>query len=192
MSHKDDLRSLLEPLGVYDLVGRYNGGELDSQGMALDGVGATLDENHREADLTTAESWGLEAMASLLLRRPVTTSPSRLRTSLAALLRMGGDSFTLEAINDTILGCGVWAKVSETGEVGKVEVSFPEVPGIPKGFEEISKIIEDILPAHLVVEYVYWYVTWEQLEAQISCWQDFEDRALTWEQVETLVTDIEE
>ena len=192
MSHINYLHNLLEPLGVYDLTAPYNGGELEGQAMALDGVGDGLDEVHRESDLTTAESWGLDQVAGLFQRRPVASSAKRMRAALAALLRIGGDSFTLEAINDTILGCGVWAKVDETEQPGTVVVSFPDVPGIPKGFDEISKIIEDILPAHLVVEYVYWYVTWEQLEAQISCWQDIEDRALTWEQLETLVTTEEE
>lgn len=189
MSHKDYLRALLEPLRVYDLAAPYNGAELDSQGMALDGVGDSLDEYHREADLTTAESWGLEAIVGLLPRRPVTESPARLRAALAALLRMGGDSFTLAAVNDTLLGCGVLAQVSETGQPGAVEVSFPEVRGIPEGMEEIARIIEDILPAHVGISYVYWYVSWEQLEEQISSWQDIEDRALTWKELETLVTE---
>lgn len=187
MSHKDYLRLLLEPLGVYDLTAPYNGGELDAQGEALDGVESWLEEVLREADLTTAEDWGLERTAGLFLRRPVAQSAKRMRQALAALLRIGGDSFTLEAINDTISGCGVHARVDETDTPGTVQVSFPDVPGIPAGFEEISRIIEDILPAHLLVEYVYWYITWEELERKISCWQDIEDRELTWEGLETLV-----
>lgn len=191
MSHKDYLRLLLEPLGVYDLTAPYNGGELDAQGETLDGVGAWLDEVRREADLTTAEDWGLDKVAGLFVRRPVAASTKLMRQALAALLRISGDSFTLEGINDTISGCGVHAKVDETDTPGTVRVSFPDVPGIPEGFEEISKIIEDILPAHLLVEYVYWYITWEQLEQKISCWQDIEDRQLTWTQLETLVEDEE-
>lgn len=188
MSHRDYLNALLEPLGIYDLSAPYNGGELDSQGMALDGVGAVLEENHREADLTCAEDWGLELVAALLPSRPVTAGAEGLRAALAALLRIGGDSFTLEAINDAILGCGVQARVAETGQPGAVEVSFPEVRGIPDGMEEIARIIEDILPAHLAITYVYWYVAWDQLEAQITSWEELEQRELTWKQVETLVS----
>ncbi len=191
MSHGDYLRNLLAPLGVYDLEAPYNGGELDAQGQALDGVDAGLEELAREADLTTAEDWGLERVASLFMRRPVASTAKRMRTALAALLRIGGDSFTLEAINDTISGCGVHARVDETDTPGTVEVCFPNIPGIPEGFEEISKIIEDILPTHLLIQYVYWYITWEELERKISCWQDIEDRQLTWKQLETLVDDEE-
>ena len=71
-------------------------------------------------------------------------------------------------------------------------VSFPDIPGIPKGFKEIREIIEDILPAHLGIEYVFWYITWEKLERKISCWAEIEERQLTWEQLETLVDETEE
>ena len=104
MSHSQYLRDLLRPLGIYDLEAPFNGGELDAQGEALDRAMAALEEIQRESSLTTAESWGLEQVARLFLRRPVATQPRPLADALAALLRIGGDSFTLEAINDTILG----------------------------------------------------------------------------------------
>ena len=115
-----------------------------------------------------------------------------MRKALAALMRNGGDSFTLEAINATISGCGVHAHVEEKEIPGEVVVSFPDIPGIPKGFKEIREIIEDILPAHLGIEYVFWYITWEELERKISCWAEIEERQLTWEQLETLVDETEE
>ncbi len=54
-------------------------------------------------------------------------------------MRIGGDSFTLEAINATISGCGVHAHVEEKEIPGEVAVSFPDIPGIPKGFKEIGR-----------------------------------------------------
>ena len=50
----------------------------------------------------------------------------------------------------------------------------------------------NILPAHLGIEYVFWYITWEELERKISCWAEIEERQLTWEQLETLVDETEE
>ena len=187
MSHADYLRELLRPLRVYELTGTANGGELDAVGEALDGGGAALDEVQREMLISTAEDWGLEAIESLLVRRPVAPNLNRRRQALAALLRIGGDSFTLAAINDTISGCGVNARVEETDQAGTVEVSFPQVPGIPPNFEEIRVIIEDIIPAHLIIQYHYWYLTWQQLEQKFSCWQDIEDKNLTWYGLETYV-----
>ena len=189
MSHAQYLRDLLRPLGVYDLTAPFNGGELDAQGEALDGAMARIEEVQRESSLTTAEDWGLEQIAALFVRRPVAAQPRRLAAALAALLRIGGDSFTLEAINDTIAGCGVHALVEENGVPNEVVVSFPNVPGIPKEFEEIKEIIEDILPAHLLITYNFWYITWIELEKRIKSWRDIESRNLDWDGLETLVLD---
>ena len=187
MSYAQYLRALLAPLGVYDLNAPFQGGELDALGEAFDQVEAALEETQRETCLATAEDWGLERIASLFRRRPPAATVQNMREALAALLRIGGDSFTLDAINDTISGCGVNARVEETGQAGTVEVSFPQVPGIPPNFEEIRVIIEDIIPAHLVIRYHYWYLTWQQLEQKFSCWQDIEDLQLTWYGLETYV-----
>lgn len=186
MSYAQYLRELLAPLRIYDLKASINGGELDAQGAALDGVAESLEEIQREMSLTTAESWGLERIARLFVRRPVADQPRALAAALAALLRIGGDSFTLEAMNDILAGCGVAARVEEAG-VGTVTVSFPGVTGIPPGFQEMKKIIEDILPAHLDIQYWFSYLTWEELERKFTSWQAIEDQGLTWEELETSV-----
>ena len=186
MSTGEHLRELLRPLGVYDLDAPFISGELDAQGAAVDGVGARLEEVQREASLVTAESWGVELLAKLFARRPVASEPRALAEALAALLRIGGDSFTLSAINNTISGCGIPAVAEEVG-VAQVRVSFPGVVGEPEGFLELKKIIEDILPAHLAIEYVFWYLTWTELERKFASWQSIEDRTLSWLGLETCV-----
>lgn len=186
MSYAQYLRELLDPLRVYDLKGTFNGGELDAEGAALDEVAARLEEIQRETDLTRAEGWGLEQTARLFARRPVADEPRALAAALAALTRIGGDSFTLEAINDTISGCGIAARVTELG-VGAVRVAFPGIAGIPDGFKGLKKIVEDILPPHLEIEYWFWYLTWEELEDKFFSWQELEERGLSWYGLETCV-----
>ena len=147
MSYAEALKDLLRPLGVYRLEEGYGAGELAAAGSALDGCGTALDQVEREMLLTTAQGSGLEAVESLLVRRPVTGVP----------------------------GC--------------VEVRFPDVPGIPDGFEELRQIIEDILPCHLDIEYVFWYVTWARMEALFDTWGDIEAGEYSWEELEKLVRD---
>ena len=187
MSYTRYLQELLAPLGIYHPEGTFHNGELGALGEAFDQVEAALEEIHREACLATAEEWGLEQVAALFRRRPPATTVRTMREALAALLRIGGDSFTLEAINDTISGCGVNAHVEETGQAGTVEVTFPQVPGVPDNFDEIQVIIQDIIPAHLIIQYHYWYLTWQQLEQKFSCWQEIEDKNLTWDGLQTYV-----
>ena len=178
MSYGAYLRELLRPLRIYGLEGTANGGELEAQGKALDGVEAAMEEVQREMLICTAEGRGLEAVEALLARKPVAASLERRRAALAALLRIGGDSFTLTAINDNLKGCGLNAVASETETPGVVEVRFPDVPGIPDGFESMRAI-----------RYVYWYITWALMEERFATWGDIEKLGPTWEELEKMVRD---
>lgn len=158
-------------------------------GALIFGVEAAMEEVQREMLICTAEGRGLEAVEALLARKPVAASLERRRAALAALLRIGGDSFTLTAINDNLKGCGLNAVASETETPGVVEVRFPDVPGIPDGFESMRAILEDILPCHLDIRYVYWYITWALMEERFATWGDIEKLGPTWEELEKMVRD---
>ena len=131
MSMGQNLRDLLTPLGVYRWEGSFQWGELQSEGMALDGVAETLAEIQREMNLVTAQGEGLSGIQALLGVDPGARDREELRLALAALLRIGRDSFTLAAMNDTLRGCGLPARVEETGDPLHLVVSFPGVGGIP-------------------------------------------------------------
>ena len=139
MSHGQNLRDLLAPLGVYRWEGSFQWGELQSEGEALDQVA-------EQVALLQRELLGLERAGETL---------EELRQTVAALLRIGGDSFTLAAMNDTLRGCGIPAQVEETEDPLEVVVSFPGVEGIPAGFEQTKARIEEILPCHLLVKYQF-------------------------------------
>ena len=149
------LRDLLAPLGVYRWEGSFQWGELRSQGEALDAVAEELRHTQRELSLATAEDEGLDAVRSLLRRPPDTEDPETLRAALAALLRVGGDSFTLAAMNDTLTGCGVPAAVEETGDPLHLVVRFPDCQEEPEDFDRLRGIVEDILPCHVLIEYQF-------------------------------------
>ena len=181
MSYADHLRSLLTPLGVYDLRAPINGGALDVKGAALDGVEALLEELERECDLTTAESWGLENWKSLFGLLPAAPDGEQLRRSMQALMRIGAGSSTLAAIQDTLRGSGLSVRVRELG-AGRVEISFPDVKGMPDNFEALKYNIEQILPAHVEAAYMMRYLSWAGLEAK--GWSFGDLSAMTWDEVE--------
>ncbi len=186
MIHQDYLASLLRPLGVYDLrEGTVNRGELEAYGVRLDHMAGELEDTAREMNLTTAEGFGLERVEELLPYRPVCATPDQRRAALAALLRIGGDSFTPAAINDTLRGCGLNARAEEGGQPGYVKVYFPEVAGIPEGFDGLRAIIEEILPSHVDVTYVFWYNTWAMAAERHPTWGHAQDAGLSWYGVAT-------
>lgn len=178
---EDYLAALLRPLGVYDLrPGAINRGELAAYGAQLDGAQAELDQTAREMNLTTAKDFGLERIEALLPYRPVCVTTQQRREALAALLRISGDSFTPEAINDTLRGCGLNARAEETGSPGYVNVYFPDVAGIPDGFDRLRAIIEEILPSHLDITYVFWYNTWSMAAERHPTFGDAAASGLSW------------
>ena len=181
MRFEEYLVSLVRPLGVYDLrEGTVNRGELASYGVWLDGNEDGLDETAREMNLTTAEGFGLERIEELLLYRPVCETAQQRRDALAALLRIGGDSFTPEAINDTMQGCGLNVVVREGKKLGYVEVYFVNVAGYPDGLERLKLIIEEILPSHVVIDYMFWFNTWGEVAGRHPTWGEAVDTGMTW------------
>lgn len=181
MRYADCLIELLRPLGVYDLSdGTVNRGELETYGLKLDQALAGLEETGREMCLITAEGFGLERVEALLPYRPASPTTAERRQALAALLRISGDSFTLAAVNDTLMGCGINAQAVETAQPGYVEVYFPGVAGIPEEFQRLRAIIEEILPCHLEITYVFWYNTWGELGMRLSTWGEAQATGLTW------------
>lgn len=186
MEHERELLELLRPLGVYNLGAKsINRGELGAYGRGLDGGFDRLECIAREMSLATAEGSGLDRVEELLPYRPASELVEDRRLALAALLRIGGDSFTPAAINDTLSGCGINARAAEGDQPGYVEVSFPDVAGIPEAFEKLRLIIEDILPCHLEITYLFWYNTWADLMEQLPTWGEAEELGMTWYELST-------
>ena len=150
---------------------------MTAYGLALDERETELSDTAREMNLVTAADFGLERIEALLPYRPVCETAAQRR---AALLRIGGDSFTLEAINDTLRGCGLNARAEEEKAPGYVNVYFPDVAGIPEGFDRMRTIIEEILPSHVEVTYVFWYNTWGRVAGRHPTFGDAKAAGLSW------------
>ena len=180
----DDLKALLAPPGLYDLsAGTRNEAELFALGGALDGVDAALETAEREALVSTAVGEGLTLREVLLPWRPAAETLAERRAAIRALHGIDGDSLTLAAVNRAIQGCGIRARVQETG-VGTVEVWFPGQKGVPAQFERIRRILLDILPCHLAVRFCFRYLTWEEFEERALPWAAVEAAGTTWEGLE--------
>lgn len=178
------LRDLLAPLGIYRTEGGVSGGEISALGMVLDGAHGALRELERELFIGSAESFGLTSYESLLPVKPAYRTVEDRRNALMGLIRMDGASFTLEAVNKTLCGCGIAAEAAEAGERMTVTISFPGTRGIPENIEQLQAAIEQIIPCHLGISYFYVYTPWSYLESCFSTWDDIESLSLTWAELE--------
>lgn len=190
MTYYDYLCALLEPMRIYRTErGSISGSELYAAGEALDGALARMDYAEREGILPLAEGEGLARREKLFSRRPVHVSTALRREAIAALARISADSFTLDAINSTLGGCGIRAIAEETEKKGTVKVWFPDTVGVPEEFPQVESIILDIIPCHLLVEFYFRYLTWRECEAQGFTWETVENARHTWESFEKAVAD---
>ena len=188
MGYASYLQALLEPLGIYTFAeGSFSGGELAAIGAALDQIAAELEEIEQEALVPTAEGRGLSEREALFARRPAAPTLVLRRAAITALMQIGSGNFTRTAINRALKGCGVNAVVAETGEKGCLRVTFPDTAGIPAEFDQISKIILDIVPCHLETEFYFRYLTWVELEARFTSFSSIEQENYTWQQLELAV-----
>jgi len=178
--YEEYLRALLAPLGVYRLDrDSLSGAELCALGRGLDSAAERLDAVERESVTATAEDEGLRRREALFLRRPAASTLEERRAAIAALLQIDGDSLTPEAIGRTIRGCGIRAQAIEMG-TNKLRVVFPGTAGVPAEFEQIKKIVLDILPCHLEVEFYFPELTWEDCERAGYTWEFVESRGYDW------------
>ncbi len=175
------MRELLRPLGVYRLTeGSFSHSETEAIGGALDGAAEVLAAAEQEGQLATAEE-ALARWASLFLYPPCAADNAALRRAIAALLLIGEGSFTVDAINETLCGCGVSCTVAETEEKGTVRVSFPGTAGVPEGFAQQKRVIEEIIPCHLLIDYFFRFMTWAICEEKEYTWAGVEEESHSWE-----------
>ena len=181
------LKELLLPLGVYDLTETsVSGSDLHAAGAGLDMVCEELERVEREALTATAEGEGLSRREELFAQKPAASTAEQRRLAIAALLQIDEDSLTPGDIDRAIRGCGIRAKALEA-DAGSLRVVFPEVAGVPEEFEQIKRIILDILPCHLEVEFYFRYLTWEECERAEMTWAVLETAEHTWETLELAV-----
>ncbi len=62
-------------------------------------------------------------------------------------------------------------------------VKFMSKQGVPYNLADIQKVIEDIKPAHLAVEYIFTYRLWQDVLNTLADWG--ETRSYTWENLMT-------
>ena len=190
MTYYDYLCRLLEPMRIYRTErGSISGSELYAAGQALGGAQEKVDYAEQEGILPLAEGEGLTRREKLFSRCPVSVSTELRREAIAALERISADSFTLDAINSTLSGCGIKALAEETEKKGTVKVWFPNTVGVPDEFSQVESIILDIIPCHLLVEFYFRYLTWLECEAQELTWAKVEAANHTWESFEKAVAD---
>lgn len=143
---------------------------------------------------------GLEESFSSTILECFTATASHLLSRYETFLGLEvdiskSDTFRRERIRAKITGAGTTTKemimnvaasyangaveVIEDNPAYKFVIRFVGILGIPGNIADLKLTIEEIKPAHLVVEYEYIYNTWRDVE--VLTWEQAE--AYTWEEI---------
>lgn len=75
-------------------------------------------------------------------------------------------------------------EVSEDTENYKVTVTFISTRGVPANLNDIKNAIQDIMPAHLAIEFIFTYLTFGELDESGMTFGDIEAAGITFGQLE--------
>lgn len=65
------------------------------------------------------------------------------------------------------------------------QIIFSDVLGVPPNMEDFMAAIEGVMPAHIALEFVYTYNTWDMLEAFQKTWDEWEAVGVTFDELMT-------
>lgn len=66
----------------------------------------------------------------------------------------------------------------------KVQIKFSSIYGVPPNLEDFDRAIQEIIPAHLLLEYLYTYLSWQQLDNAQITWEELDETQFTWDELE--------
>ncbi len=106
--------------------------------------------------------------------------PDKFRQETLLAKEKGAESVTKTVIKNTAEGfSGAEVEVNVDTDESLIFIKFVGTIGIPKNMEDLKKAIDDIIPAHMEVQYEYVYNTWKDVKK--LTWGELKER--TWKQV---------
>lgn len=154
MGYADHLRSLLRPLGVYELSAEsLSGGELEALGAAFDALYESIQNDLRESLPVTASREGLAAYEKLFML-PTQTIPSRLRReAIMGLLRMRAGNGSVASMQQVLEALGLRPSFDESELPERLTVALAIQNPLSPEFLRLRAYLDTLLPCHLTVSY---------------------------------------
>lgn len=76
-------------------------------------------------------------------------------------------------------------ELNETDKPYHIKITFESIYGIPSNMSDFINAIEEVKPAHLIFDYVYKYLTWNDYESYNKSWDEWDTLNLSWDELET-------
>ena len=106
------------------------------------------------------------------------------RSSIKSRIRGFGsvNATLLKSVCESYVGGEV--EVIESPAVHKVTIKFIDARGVPSNVDDLKEAVAEIMPAHLVVEYSYRYLSWNEYDDFAWTWDTLDAKQFTHDQLE--------
>ena len=74
--------------------------------------------------------------------------------------------------------------VDDTTADYTVLIIFNDVMGVPANLDDFYAAIMEVMPAHLAVDFVFRYLTWDMYEGYNRTWDEWDAVHVTWDELE--------
>lgn len=130
-------------------------------------------------------TWGLANWERVFDIAADETKPIDQRRSVIKSKMRGAGTVTISLIEEV-------AEAYDNGDVDVVldhanyivTITFISTKGIPPNLADIENALREIIPAHLAIDFVFTYLTWDELDSANLTWDDLDALGLTWDQFE--------
>jgi len=157
---------------------------LQAQGLELDKFTAALEEILLQAYVETA-TWALDKWEAELGIdiQPALTDQERRYRILGKLSSKG--TCTMQKLQSTINAFGMGEPIITNDYANyQVAIEFTTFHGSLQANQE--NLLRAVVPAHLAIQYILSYATWDEIDARADTWAEIDDGGYTWAEFERL------
>ena len=130
-------------------------------------------------------TWGLEIWERIFgIQTDKTKLLDQRRSMIKAKMR-GAGTVNIEQIKNIARAFLIGElDVTENFANYSIDIEFTDYGGVPPNRDDLTKILREIIPAHLEINYILNYLLWSALRNLEWTWDDIDAMDITWADLE--------
>ena len=156
----------------------------DTQQVEFDTLEACIVDvfNQRFIDKAT---WGLALWEKTYGVETDESKPLDQRRSVVKAKMRGSGVVTKDMIKNIAAAfLNGQVEVAENFEAVSIDITFTDYAGVPPNRDDLTKTLRELIPAHLGINYILEYLTWDAMDALNLTWDELDALNLTWDELE--------
>lgn len=130
-------------------------------------------------------TWGLEIWERIFGIQTDKTKPLDQRRSMIKAKMRGAGTANIEQIKNIAAAfLNGQVDVQENFASYSIDIIFIDYQGVPPNRDELTAVLRDLIPAHLEINYILYYLIWDDLDALNLTWDELDALNLMWDEFE--------